>query len=292
MRRDEIDRFGGERPILIAGPTASGKSDLALEISARKGGTIVNADALQVFANWRILTARPTPEDEELAPHRLYGHVPGDAAYSAGTWLREVEPLLREERPIIVGGTGLYFSALTEGLAEIPPIPPEIRARAVSKIEAEGSDALLSDIDADTLARIDRRNPARVRRAWEVRQATGRGLASFQDDTPAPALPLDRAETALLEADRDWLSERIERRFDAMLAQGALDEAAGNLEGWNPSMPSAKAIGARELVSHLRGEISLDEARLRALAATRRHAKRQRTWFSARMRDWNCVAVL
>ena len=291
MRRDEIDRFGDERPILIAGPTASGKSELALEISARKGGTIVNADALQVFANWRILTARPSSEDEETAPHRLYGHVPGDAAYSTGTWLREVEPLLRGERPIIVGGTGLYFSALTEGLAEIPPVPPEIRARADAKIEADGLEALLADLDADTLARIDRRNPARVRRAWEVRQATGRGLASFQDDTPAPVLPLERAETVLLEADRDRLSGRIERRFDAMLAYGALEEAERNLEAWNPSLPSAKAIGARELVSHLRGEISLDEARLRVLAATRRHAKRQRTWFRARMRGWNCLAV-
>lgn len=291
MRRDEIDRFGDERPILIAGPTASGKSELALEISARKGGTIVNADALQVFANWRILTARPSSEDEESAPHRLYGHVPGDAAYSVGTWLREIEPLLRGERPIVVGGTGLYFSALTEGLAEIPPVPPEIRARADAKIEADGLDALLADLDADTLARIDRRNPARVRRAWEVRQATGRGLASFQDDTPAPALPLERAETALLVTGRDRLSERIERRFDAMLAQGALEEAERNLEAWNPSLPSAKAIGARELVSHLRGEISLEDARMQALTATRRHAKRQRTWFRARMRGWNCLAV-
>ena len=291
MRRDDIDGFGGELPILIAGPTASGKSEFALEIAARKGGAIINADALQVFANWRILTARPTQEDEELSPHLLYGHVPGDAAYSVGAWLNEVEPLLRGERPIIVGGTGLYFTALTEGLAEIPPVPPEIRARADAKYDAEGLDALLADLDAETLARIDRRNPARVRRAWEVRQATGRGLASFQDDTPAPALPLERAETALLEADRDRLSERIERRFDAMLVQGALEEAERNLEAWNPSLPSAKAIGARELVSHLRGEISLEDARLQALTATRRHAKRQRTWFRARMRGWNCLAV-
>lgn len=291
MRRDDIGRFGGELPILIAGPTASGKSEFALEIAARKGGAIINADALQVFANWRILTARPTQEDEELSPHLLYGHVPGDAAYSVGAWLNEVEPLILGERPIIVGGTGLYFAALTEGLAEIPAVPPEIRARADAKYDAEGLDALLADLDAETLARIDRRNPARVRRAWEVRQATGRGLASFQDDTPAPALPLERAETALLEADRDRLSERIERRFDEMLAHGALDEAERNLDGWNPSLPSAKAIGARELVSHLRGEISLEEARQRALAATRRHAKRQRTWFRARMRGWNCLAV-
>ena len=291
MRRNEIDRFSGELPILIAGPTASGKSEMALEIAARNGGAIINADALQVFVNWRILTARPSREDEELAPHLLYGHVPGDAAYSVGAWLNEAEQLLSGERPIFVGGTGLYFTALTEGLAEIPPIPPEIRGAAESKIEAEGSDALMAELDAETSARIDRWNPARVRRAWEVLRATGRGLASFQDDTPAPALPLERAETALLEADRDWLAQRIERRFDAMLVQGALDEAARNLENWNPSLPSSKAIGARELVSHLRGEISLDDARQRALVATRQHAKRQRTWFRARMRGWNCIEV-
>ncbi|GGL88470.1 tRNA (adenosine(37)-N6)-dimethylallyltransferase MiaA [Pseudooceanicola nanhaiensis] len=275
-----------DRPVLIAGPTASGKSALAIAIAERDGGVVVNADASQVFANWRVLTARPSAAEEARVPHRLFGHVPGDAAYSVGHWLREVAPLLGGARPIIVGGTGLYFTALTEGLAEIPETPAEVRAEADALRRDGGVDALLGAIDAETLSRIDRQNPMRVQRAWEVQRATGRGLAAWQDATPPPLLPLERAQPLLVEAGKDWLNDRIARRFDAMLAEGALEEARANLPGWDPALPSSRAIGAPELIAHLRGEMTREEARAAATIATRQYAKRQRTWFRARMKAW------
>ncbi len=297
---DLVDTLAPDRPVLIAGPTASGKSALALAIAARQGGIVVNADALQVYANWRILTARPSRDEEAVAEHRLYGHVPGTEAYSVGHWLRDVSAELdigapHAPRPIIVGGTGLYFSALTEGLAEIPPTPPDIRADADARLAAQGREALLAELDPATAARVDQLNPARVQRAWEVQRTTGRGLAAWQDDTPAPLLPLDRCQSLLVDAPRDWLRARIARRFDAMLAAGALEEARANLDGplgaWSDSWPSAKAIGARELIAHLTGEIDLETARTRAITASQQYAKRQRSWFRARMADWRVVAA-
>jgi tRNA dimethylallyltransferase len=220
MRSADILRAAGrEAPVLLAGPTASGKSALAMEIAGRLGGVIVNADALQVFADWRILTARPTPADEAAVPHRLYGHVPGHEPYSVGHWLRDLRPLLGAERPIIVGGTGLYFTALTEGLAEIPPTPPEIRADSDARLAAHGPAPLLAELDPATAARIDRLNPVRVQRAWEVQRTTGRGLAAWQDDTGPPLLPVEKVLAYLIPGDRDWLAPRIARRFEAMLAR-------------------------------------------------------------------------
>ncbi len=284
LQKLEID---ATTPVLIAGPTASGKSALAMAIAERWGGVIVNADAIQVYANWRILTARPSTRDEARLPHRLYGHVPREHPYSVGEWLRELAPLLRgTARPVIVGGTGLYLSALTEGLAEIPPTPPELRMQAGARLAREGLGALLAELDEQTLARIDRRNPARVQRAWEVQALTGRGIAEWQDATPPPLLPHAAAHCFLLEAPRDWLASRIAARFDQMLAAGVLEEARDNLATWDPALPSAKAIGAPELIAHLRGETSLAAAREATITATRQYAKRQRTWFRARMRDW------
>jgi tRNA dimethylallyltransferase len=288
MRSADILRTAGhEAPVLLAGPTASGKSALAMEIADRLGGTIVNADAIQVFADWRILTARPSPADEAAHPHRLYGHVSGDRPYSVGHWLRDLRPLLDGPRPIIVGGTGLYFTALTEGLAEIPPTPPEIRDEADARLADHGPAPLLAELDPATAARIDRLNPVRIQRAWEVQRATGRGLAAWQDDTGPPLLPLTRARAFLIPGERDWLAPRIARRFDAMLAAGVLDEARANLPAWSPARPSAKAIGAADLMAHLRGHLPLPEARERILALTRQYAKRQRTWFRARMSAWS-----
>lgn len=281
-----------DRPVLIAGPTASGKSALALRIAREQGGVIVNADAIQVYDNWRILTARPSPQDEAQAPHSLYGHVSRDQDYSVGHWLRDLAPLLRDgPRPIITGGTGLYFTALTEGLAQIPPIPAAIRAQADDLMAHKGRAALLADLDSATRDRIDTRNPMRVQRAWEVQRATGRGLADWQDDTPPPLLPLDHCTAILVEADKDWLTPRIEQRFDAMLRAGALDEARANLGGWQPDLPSSRAIGAPELISYLRDEMTLDAARDAATIATRQFAKRQRTWFRARMSSWHRIAA-
>jgi tRNA dimethylallyltransferase len=180
-----------ERPVLIAGPTASGKSALAAEIVAKCGGVVVNADALQVYDCWRVLTARASVAEEAALPHRLYGHVGRDQAYSVGHWLRDVQGVLAEGlRPVIVGGTGLYFTALTEGLAEIPPTPPDVRAEATAYLAAAGLAAMIAGLDAATASRTDLVNPARVQRAWEVQRATGRGLASWQADTGAPLLEL------------------------------------------------------------------------------------------------------
>jgi tRNA dimethylallyltransferase len=279
-----------DRPVLIAGPTASGKSALALEIAAAQGRAVVNADALQVWSCWRVLTARPSPADEAAAPHHLYGHLARGAPWSVGHWLRAVAPLL-PAAPVVVGGTGLYLSALTEGLAEVPPVPPEVRAAADALLAGPGLGAMLAELDAATRARIDPRNPARVRRAWEVLAATGRGLADWQAAGAPPLLPVAAATAILLEADRDRLAARIDARFAAMLAAGALDEVRANLPLWAPRAPWAQAIGARELVAHLRGGMALAEATARAQAATRQYAKRQRSWFRARMRNWQAIAA-
>jgi len=283
-----LPEIAPDQPVLIAGPTASGKSALALQIAEQQGGVIVNADAIQVYANWRVLTARPSEEDESRAPHALYGHVPYDTDYSVGHWLREVAPLLTgPDRPIITGGTGLYFSALTQGLAEIPPTPPEIRDEANARVASEGFIALLNELDPETASRIDRQNPMRVQRAWEVLRATGKPLADWQDDTPPPLLPLEHCVPILFDVDKDWLNARIARRFAMMVDMGALDEARANLATWDPTLLSNKAIGAPELIAHLQGDMTLDQACEAATIATRQFAKRQRTWFRARMKAWH-----
>ncbi len=288
---DLLETLNPTRPVLIAGPTAAGKSALALAIAEAQGGTIVNADALQVYGNWRLLTARPDDADLGRAPHALYGHVDADASYSVGRWLREVTPFLTgDARPIIVGGTGLYFSALTQGLADIPPTPPAIRRRGERLLaQPDGLATMLDQLDAPTRAVIDTNNPARVARAWEVLCNTGRGLGDWQADTPPQLLPLPECTALVLNCDRDWLRDRIARRFDLMLAAGALDEARANLPDWDPARPSAKAIGARDLIAHLNGEIDLTTARARAITASQQYAKRQRSWFRARMRDWRWI---
>lgn len=274
---------------MIAGPTASGKSALALQLAETEGGVIVNADALQVFADWEILTARPGPEDRERAPHLLYGHVPGTKAYSVGHWLRDVAPILGHERPIIVGGTGLYFTALTEGLADIPPTPDAIRDEAMSRIAAAGHAALLPELDAASHKRIDTANPMRVQRAWEVLKATGRGIAEWQDATPPPLLPLSEAAAFVLDAPKEWLDPRIDARLEAMFAAGVVNEAQRNAPDFRPDLPSAKAIGAADLVAHVRGALSDEQVRARIAALTRQYAKKQRTWFRARMQHWHQI---
>lgn len=283
------------RPVLIAGPTASGKSALAMRI-AGKDGVVVNADALQVWGCWRVLSARPSPDDEARVPHALYGHrQPGDD-YSVGHWLREVAALLEDfrqggPRPVIVGGTGLYLTALTEGLAEIPPTPPQIRAEADARLAHAGLPAMTADLDPATASRIDLRNPARVQRAWEVLRATGRGLADWQADTGRPLLPLSGAEALRMEADRDWLAARIDGRFARMVAEGALEEARAVLPTWEPGAPWAKAIGAPALIAHHLGDMSLEDAISAGQAATRQYAKRQRTWLRSRMGGWKPLTL-
>jgi len=278
-----LPKISPDQPVLIAGPTASGKSALALEIAQQQGGVIINADASQVYDCWRVITARPTTAEEAGTKHALYGHLPYDAAYSAGHWLREVTPLLSgPDRPIIVGGTGLYYTALTVGMAEIPPTPTEIRTA--------GDDLPIEDmllvLDAETKSRIDVKNRARVQRAWEVLQATGKPLSAWQDDTPPPLLPVSACAALVFDVDRKWLETRIRQRFDLMLDHGALDEAKAMRDRYDPTLPSCRAIGVPELMGYLNGDLTIERAREQASVATRRFAKRQRTWFRSKMRNW------
>jgi len=282
----ETNNIPADTHVLIAGPTASGKSGLALEIAETRAGLIVNADSLQVYNNWRVLTARPSSQDEARAPHALYGHVGFDQPYSVGAWLAEVNHLLQTgQRLIVVGGTGLYFRALTEGLAEIPPIPEDIR-HAADTLRLNKLDEMRQALDAQTAQSIDMNNPMRVQRAWEVLTATGQGLRAWQKATPPPLLPVSNTVPLVLDAPKDWLNPRIEQRFDIMIEEGALNEAHTNLEEFDPDLPSQKAIGAPELISHLQGGLTLREARTASIIATQQYAKRQRTWFRARMKNW------
>lgn len=280
------------RHVLIAGPTASGKSALALQIAQTQGGLIVNADALQVWACWRVLTARPSPADEAAAPHRLYGHAAPSRSYSVGDWLADVQNLLDGgQRLVIVGGTGLYLTTLTRGLAVIPAVPPDIRAKGDAWLASGGLTDMVAALDDRTRAGLDILNPARVQRAWEVLTATGRGLADWQGDTPPPLIAPDDATRIVLTSDRDWLADRIARRFAQMVEHGALDEVAQNLPQWQPMAQWARAIGAPELVRHLRGEMTLEAAIDAAIIATRQYAKSQRIWFRNRMKDWTTLNV-
>ena len=280
------------RPVLIAGATASGKSALALDIAEHLGGIIVNADALQIYGGWRILTARPSREEENRAPHALYGHVANHESYSVGDWLRDIGPISTGgKRPIIVGGTGLYFRALTEGLADIPPIPADIRTQSAELLAKGGLQLMLKDLDAETRYSIDVQNPMRVARAWEVLRSTGQSIRSWQARTPPPLLPLEACHALHLTSPVDWLNDRLKRRFDIMIAEGALEEARRNFELWDSKWQSSQAIGAPELIAHLLGQFTLDEAKTRAVTASSQFAKRQRTWFRKRMVAWQTVAA-
>lgn len=283
------------RAVLIAGPTASGKSALALGLARALDGAVINADSQQVYREWRLLTARPSPEDEAAVPHFLYGHVSVASDYSVGAWLADLEAALavcraRALRPIITGGTGLYSRALTEGLAPIPPVPRETRARAEAELARLGPDALLrrlAEHDPETAAAIDPANPARVLRALEVLEATGTGLAEWHRRTPPPLLPAEATVRLALTPPRAALYARCDARLDAMLEAGVLDEVARVMAlGLDPSLPGMKAVGAPELMAHLRGEVPLPEALARAKTATRNYAKRQLTWIRNQMRDW------
>jgi tRNA dimethylallyltransferase len=281
------------RHVLIAGPTASGKSALATEVAARLGGAVVNADQLQVYDGWRVLTARPSEADEARVEHLLYGHVPLEDAHSAGRWLAEASAVLdrleAEGRPaVIVGGSGLLFTALTEGLAAAPATPDDVREAGEARLAARGLEAMAAELsarDPETAGRIDLANPRRVMRAWEVLETSGRGLADWWRETGAPRLRLPEVSAVRLAPDRDRLAARIARRFDAMLAEGALEEARAAMAR-EVSPQAMKALGAAELMAHLRAETTLAEAREAAVTATRRYAKRQLTWGRNRMRVW------
>ena len=283
------------RAVLIAGPTASGKSALALAVAENLGGVIVNADSMQVYRDLRIITARPTADDEIRAPHELYGFVDAAENYSVGRWCRDVEETLREigkqgRVPILVGGTGLYFKALTSGLAAVPPIPADIRADVRGRLQQEGAPALhaeLMRLDPATAQRVTANDRSRISRALEVVLATGRALSAWHREGLPPLIDPAGAVKVFITCERKELVRRIEVRFDAMIKSTALDEVRRLAERrLDPALPAMKAHGVPWLIRHLNGEISREEAIAGAVMDTRRYAKRQLTWFRNQMNDW------
>ena len=287
------------KAVLIAGPTASGKSALAVEVARRLGGVIVNTDSMQVYRDLRVITARPTAEEETQAPHRLYGHVDAAVNYSVARFLKDAADVLAETArsgvlPVFVGGTGLYFKALTRGLSAVPPVPEEIRTAIRMRLEAQGPQALHAELSARDPRIAERLKPAdraRIARALEVIEATGRSLDDWNQENGAPLIDSESATKLFLAPEREILFARIEARFDAMMREGALDEVrALSVRKLDPLLPAMKAHGVPWLIRHLAGEITLDEATRRAKLDTRHYAKRQFTWFRHQLADWARVA--
>jgi tRNA dimethylallyltransferase len=283
------------KAVLIAGPTASGKSALALELAEKLRGVIVNADSMQVYSHLRVITARPTAAEEARVPHFLYGHVDEAENYSVGRWCGDIGAVLadiaaQERVAILVGGTGLYFKALTSGLAAVPPIPSDIRADVRGRLQADGVAPLYAELierDPATAHRLMPNDRSRISRALEVMLATGRSLTDWHRDGMPALLDPARAAKVFLTCERGELVARIEKRFAAMLDAGALDEVrALAARALDPSLPAMKAHGVPWLIRHLKGEISLDEAAAGGVMDTRRYAKRQVTWFRNQMKDW------
>ncbi|HWE78912.1 MAG TPA: tRNA (adenosine(37)-N6)-dimethylallyltransferase MiaA [Pseudolabrys sp.] len=284
--------------ILIAGPTASGKSALALRLAEKLNGVVINADSMQVYRDLRIITARPTPEEEQRAPHRLYGHVDAAENYSTGRWCTDAAAAIAVAqaagRPaIVIGGTGLYFNALTRGIAAVPPIPDGIRKDVRARLASDGAPALhaaLAARDPEGAARLRPGDRSRVTRALEVVLATGRSLYDWHDDNKPAIVDLARAAKVFLMPDRAELLKRIDARFDAMMAAGALDEVrALAARGLDPSLPAMKAHGVPWLIRYLKGEIALDEAIEGGKRDTRQYTKRQATWFRNQLPEFEWI---
>jgi tRNA dimethylallyltransferase len=287
------------KTILIAGPTASGKSALALAVAERHHGTVINADSMQVYRDLRIITARPTPDEEARAPHRLYGHVDAAVNFSAGAWVADAAHALAEARaerklPIFVGGSGLYFRALTRGLSAIPPIPPELREGVRARLDRDGVEALHAELarrDPISAERLKPRDRTRIARALEVIEATGRALPDWHREGLPPLLPPGAFSALFLAPERDALYARIDARFDAMLAGGAIEEVAAlGARNLDPLLPAMKAHGVPVLIRHIRGEVTRAEAAEFGRTETRQYAKRQFTWFRHQLPEFEWVA--
>lgn len=290
----------GHRAILIAGPTASGKSALAIRLAQQHHGMVINADSMQVYRDLQVLTARPSGEDLKIVRHALYGHVGGDTPYSVARWLDDVQEAVEECRqhgfmPIITGGTGLYFKALLEGLSPIPPVPEPIRTHwrgAAHVLGPRALHALLAARDPGTAARLAPTDPQRLTRALEVLEATGRGLSDWQRQRAVPLLPADDALRLVAMPDRAELLARADARFDAMMAGGALEEVralAGR--GYAENLPVMRALGVRPLMAAIRSEVALGQAVAQAKLDTRRYIKRQLTWLRRNMMSWNIIKM-
>jgi tRNA dimethylallyltransferase len=293
------DQPASKRAVLIAGPTASGKSALALALAAELDGTVINADSMQVYRDLRVITARPAPDEEARVPHRLYGHVDAAENYSVGRWCVDASAALAEaERagrlPIVVGGTGLYFKTLLQGLAAIPAIPADVRAVVRGRLAADGVAPLYAELterDPATAARLMPADRSRITRALEVVLATGRTLGDWHRDGMKPVIDKACAVRIFLDVERAELYRRIDARFDAMLAAGALEEVRALAERHlDPTLPAMKAHGVPWLIRHLSGEISLDAAADEAKRDTRRYTKRQATWFRHQLLDWTWIS--
>ena len=284
--------------MLIAGPTASGKSALALELVQKTGGIVINTDSMQVYRDLRVITARPTPEEEAVVPHRLYGHVDAAVNFSAGAWVNDAAAVLTQARAenrlaIFAGGSGLYFKALTRGLSAVPPIAPDVREAVRARLERDGVEALHAELaqrDPPAAERLKPRDRTRIARALEVIEATGRSLTDWHRDGLPPLLPPGSFHALFLEPDRDALYARIDARFEAMLKSGALEEVAAlAARELDPLLPAMKAHGVPALIRNLKGEITRDEASEIGRADTRHYAKRQFTWFRHQLPEFEWV---
>jgi tRNA dimethylallyltransferase len=284
--------------VLIAGPTASGKSALALDLAQRCGGMVINTDSMQVYRDLRVLTARPTPAEEALVPHRLYGHVDAAVNFSAGSFVADAAKALDEARaqgrmPIFAGGSGLYFKAITRGLSAVPPIPPDVRESVRARLDRDGVEALHAELarrDPASAERLKQRDRTRIARALEVVEATGRSLTDWHREGLPPILPQGAFVALFLAPEREQLYARIDARFHAMIKAGALDEVAAlAARKLDPLLPAMKAHGVPALLRHLKGEITLDEAAEIGRADTRHYAKRQFTWFRHQLPEFEWV---
>jgi tRNA dimethylallyltransferase len=276
--------------LLIAGPTASGKSAVAIAQAQARGGVIINADSMQVYKELRIITARPSVEEEQLTPHRLFGHIGGSETYSTASWLAEAEAEIlncwsNRQLPIICGGTGLYFTALEQGLAKLPPIAPDIRDKwrnFQGDLHVE-----LKHRHPESAARLNAADRQRLIRSLEVFESTGKALIDWQKEAQNESiLRGTNIERMFMNVPREELYGRAEHRFDAMIELGAIDEIRA-LPQMEPTLPLMKAIGVPELLAHINGELSLEDAKVKAKTATRNYIKRQMTWFRGQMKNWH-----
>ena len=290
----------GSNPILIAGPTASGKSGFALRLAEQLGGVVINADSMQVYRELRILTARPTADDEARTPHALYGFVSGAEAYSAGRYAVDAARAIDEARrsgrvPIVVGGTGLYFKVLLEGLSPVPAIDPDVRAywrEQAARRPASELHGVLAARDPQTAARLMPTDPQRIVRALEVFESTGRSLSQWQRQPGSPVLAEADTVRLLVLPERQAQAAAIDARFEAMLAAGALDEVRALLAlGLSQELPVMRALGVGALAAHLAGDTPLEAAVASAQAQSRQYAKRQRTWLRRNMIAWKAIST-